>query len=474
MTGERDSTRRDFLGVAAGAVLGSSGLDRAWNPGGRLTHRPRTRHFSDPLHQIEHVVILIQENCSFDRYFGTLRGVRGFADPRPQTLPSGRPVFYQPYLLAPLYLLPWRLESSISNPCDLIVDNGWAPMHTALDGGQMDGWLKGEHELPWTMSYYTRAELPWHMALADAFTVADGYFCSVLGPTNPNRLYTMSATIDPAGRHGGPVTDNNNHPPYTWTTYPERLQKHGISWRVYQQADNFDDNALAWFKRYQDAQPGSPLYENGMRRRDADAFARDVAAGRLPQVSWIIAPTAQSEHPLEGGPGRGADFCNGMLQALLAHPKVWAKTVFILTYDEPGGYFDHVLPPLPGGGTRDEFVGGEPIGLGFRVPTVVCSPWSRGGYVCSDTFDHTSLIRLLERRFGVHEPNISAWRRRTCGDLTACLDMRHADLSIPRLPSTAPLAAASVHECQDNLPGVPLLLLQKAPGQEPGSRPRRP
>jgi phospholipase C len=104
---------------------------------------------------------------------------------------------------------------------------------------------------------------------------------------------------------------------------------------------------------------------------------------------------------------------------------------------------------------------------------IVCSPWSRGGYVCSDPFDHTSMLRFLERRFGIREPQISAWRRRTCGDLTACLDLRHRDLSIPPLPPTAPLAAASNTACSDDPPGVPPLATQQMPEQEPGRRPRR-
>jgi phospholipase C len=447
----------------------------AAHPGTPHRQRKHKRHPHRPhgLEQIEHVVFLIQENCSFDRYFGTLRGVRGFSDPNPAKLPSGQPVFYQPTAAPGAYLLPWHYDTSTSDPCDTEVDNGWDPMHQALDGGRMDGWLSAEHELVFTMSYYTRADLPWHLALADEFTVCDGYYSSVLGPTNPNRLYTVSGTLDPQGRHGGPVTDNSESTvPYTWTTYPERLQARRISWRVYQQQDNFDDNPLAWFKQYRDAPPGSPLYDNGMARRAASAFADDVAAGRLPQVSWIIAPTAQSEHP-GYAPGPGADFGNGILQALFAHPKVWAKTVLFLTYDEPGGFFDHVIPPVAPAGTADEFVGGAPIGLGFRVPMVVCSPWTRGGYLVSDTFDHTSLLRFLERRFGVREPQISAWRRRACGDLVKCLDLRHRDLSIPKLPPTAPLAAASSTACDGYPPGVPPLASQQMPVQEPGARRRR-
>jgi phospholipase C len=460
------ATRRQLLVGGAGAIVAADPLLRA------AVRRTRARTPRRPIDQIEHVVILMQENNSFDRYFGTLRGVRGFADPAALTLPGGRSVFHQSYDLAAAgYLLPWHLSIAHSNPCEMLIDNSWKPTHQAVDGGRMDGFASAEG--PDAMSYFTRADLPWHMALADAFTVCDGYHCSVQGPTNPNRLYSMTGMIDPLGGHGGPVIDNSQTPAYTWTTYPERLQRAGVSWRVYQQADNFDDNALAWFAQYQQAATSSPLYVNGMLRRDASAFADDIAADRLPRVSWIIGPTNQSEHP-GYSPGLGAQFCAQMIGALISHPKVWKKTALFLTYDEAGGYFDHLRPPMPPAGTRGEFVGGLPIGLGLRVPTVVVSPWTRGGYVCSQTFDHTSTLRFLERRFGVREPNISAWRRATCGDLTTCFDFSHRDLSVPSLPAPAPIAAASLDACQHHPPAVPPLLSQQMPGQEPGSRPRRP
>jgi phospholipase C len=467
MSESTGATRRQFIAAGAGAAAGAYPLvgAAAGVARGRRHHQPKG------LAQVEHIVILMQENISFDRYFGTLRGVRGFSDPHAMRLANGDPVFKQPFIASPTgSVLPWHLSIANSDPCHILVDNGWNPMHKSLDGGKMDGFAGAE--TPYTMSYFTRADIPWHLALADAFTVCDGYFSSALGPTNPNRLYSMTGTIDPAGKAGGPVTDNSEKPVYRWRTYPERLQRKKISWRIYQQEDNFDDNALAWFAQYQAAKPGSPLYENGMKRRPANAFANDVASGKLPQVSWIIAPTAQSEHP-GYSPGLGADFCNSVFEALFAHPKVWAKTVLIFTYDEPGGYFDHVRPPLPPAGTKDEFVGGQPIGLGFRVPTVICSPWSRGGFVCSRTFDHTSTIKFIERRFGVHEPNISAWRRKTVGDLVDTLDFSHRDMSIPKLPATAPLAAASANACAHNLPPVPTLINQQMPVQEPGTRRRR-
>jgi phospholipase C len=190
-------------------------------------------------------------------------------------------------------------------------------------------------------------------------------------------------------------------------------------------------------------------------------------------VSWIVGPTAASEHP-GYTPGRGADYSAGILKALTANPDVWAKTAFIFTYDEDGGYFDHVPPPTPPPGTADEFVGGKPIGLGFRVPTVVCSPWTRGGYVCSTTYDHTSLIQFIERRFGVIEPQISAWRRATCGDLWDCFDFANPDYSIPALPPTAAGAQTGDARCQTNPPALPRLTNGPQPRQEAGTKPRRP
>jgi phospholipase C len=173
-------------------------------------------------------------------------------------------------------------------------------------------------------------------------------------------------------------------------------------------------------------------------------------------------------------PGRGADYCNRIFQAFRARPDIWRKTAFILTYDEDGGYFDHVRPPTAPAGTPDEYVDGLPIGLGFRVPTVVCSPWTRGGYVCSETYDHTSLIRFLERRFGVVEPQISAWRRRTCGDLWECFDFTDPDYSFPHLPETATGATAADQQCANGAPAAARVVNEPMPRQAAGDKPRRP
>jgi phospholipase C len=177
---------------------------------------------------------------------------------------------------------------------------------------------------------------------------------------------------------------------------------------------------------------------------------------------------------MNSAPGYGADKCNRIMRAFRDHPEVWAKTALIFCYDEDGGYFDHVAPPLPPAGTADEFVNGLPIGLGLRVPTVVCSPWTRGGFVCSQTYDHTSLIRMVERRFGVVEPQISAWRRQTCGDLWECFDFTRPDHSFPELPSTAAAASRAGDACQSSHTAPAPARNGAPPVQERGTRRRRP
>ncbi len=394
------------------------------------------------LADVEHVVILMQENRSFDHYFGTLPGVRGFDDPHAATLPSGRSVFHQPDPGNPDgYLLPFHLDTRTTSAQAIpSTSHAWSVQHAAWNGGAMDNWVPahrladGDAAGPYTMGYYERADIPFHFALAESFTVCDAYHASLLGPTWPNRLYHWTGTIDPDGLAGGPVISNAIPAPFRWTTYPERLTKAGVSWHVYQQEDDYGCNPLEFFAAYQDAAPGDPLHEHGLTIGPADRFVEDALAGRLPTVSWIIPTASQCEHP-DYLPAAGADFVARQLDAVAADPALWRKTAFILNYDENDGLFDHVVPPTPPPGTPGEFVAGVPIGAGIRVPCVIVSPWTRGGHVAGEPFDHTSVLRFLERLTGVREPNISAWRRRTFGDLTSAFDFRAAR-PFPRLPGT--------------------------------------
>jgi phospholipase C len=318
------------------------------------------------------------------------------------------------------------------------------------------------------MGYYERGDIPFHFALADAFTICDAYHCSVLGPTWPNRLYWMTGMIDPTGQHGGPIT-SNSYPngAYTWTTYAERLQAAGVRWNVYQETDNYQCNMLENFAQFQNAQPGNPLYDHGMARQPAGTFEDDAANDRLPQVSWIIPTSTQSEHP-DYMPAAGEDFVASKIEAIASNPKVWAKTVFIFNYDENDGLFDHVPPPTPKAGTADEFIGGLPIGGGFRVPCTIVSPWTAGGYVATERFDHTSVLQFLEKFTGVEEPNITDWRRRTFGDLTSAFRFHETDTRVPRLPGTAAELAAAEQEVADNPPPTLPGADQTPPKQERG------
>ncbi len=401
------------------------------------------------IEDIEHIVILMQENRSFDEYFGTLPGVRGFAD-RSVKLPSGATVFDQPDSThADGYLAPFRYNTAKTSAAATPgLDHGWETQHAAWNNGAMDGWVAAKSA--YTMGYFARQDLPFHFALAEAFTVCDAYHCSVLGPTNPNRLHMFTGMIDGTGAYEGPIIDNTPayyNPYLTWTTYPERLQAAGITWQVYQEEDNYDDNALEWFKQYAEAKPSSALFRRGMTKKPAGWFEDDAKAGRLPQVSWIVAPSAQSEHP-NWMPAAGAQYIASKIDAIASNPDLWAKTAFILTYDENDGYFDHVPPVTPPKGTVGEFAnttagGGLPIGLGFRVPTVIVSPWTTGGKVCSELLDHTSLIRFIEARFGVTEPNITAWRRKTVGDMTSAFSFTKGAKAFPTTTRALKVAATT-------------------------------
>jgi phospholipase C len=467
-------SREVFLQAGAGAAalaMGAGSFGRAEAAG------------PSRLNDIDHFIILMQENRSFDHYFGSLRGVRGFDDPHAAKLPSGASVFQQPDPVhADGYILPFHLDTAKTSAMQLHdLNHNWDPQHNCLNGGRMDGWVAAHRVAdgasgPLTMGYYTRNDIPFYYALADAFTICDGYHCSMLGPTYPNRLYWMTASVDPAGTMGGPALDNDaigGKLTYRWETYPERLEKAGVSWQIYYDMyDDYLENVLRFFPPYQEANRTSQLYDRARRGRPFDQFLQNMRTGNLPQVTFVLAHAEQSEHP-DYFAAQGEHWVRTMLEALWSNPKVWAKTAFIQVYDENDGLFDHVIPPTPDPGTPGEFIGGKPIGLGFRVPAFVVSPFSRGGYVCGDTFDHTSILQLLEKRFGVEVPNLTAWRRATCGDLTTAFGFGEAPrYDVPAMPETAE-RLENIIELVATLPRPEAPVVQHMPTQEPGTRPRR-
>ncbi|MGA2053164.1 MAG: alkaline phosphatase family protein [Opitutales bacterium] len=471
-------TRRRLLGT--GARLAASVLAASLMPPNvrrALAQAPAGGSLKD----IEHVVLLMQENRSFDHYFGTLAGVRGFDDADAMILSNGKSVFHQPdEQNADGYLMPFHLNTRTTSAQKIpSTSHAWAVQHESWNGGKMDQWLPAHRKAdgdngPYVMGYYRREDIPFQFALAEAFTICDAHFCSVFGPTWPNRMYWMSGTIDPEGQFGGPIL--KNHAPdegYTWTTYPERLEKAGVSWKIYQQADNYGTNVLELFSQFKTADKNSPLFQKAMVRGPEGQFEYDAINDRLPAVSWIMPTSYQSEHP-DYMPADGAAFIASKIDAIAANPEVWAKTVFILTYDENDGIFDHVPPPVPPPGTPHEFVHDLPIGGGFRVPGIIVSPWTAGGWVCSEPFDHTSAIQFLEKFTGVREPNLSDWRRKTFGDYTSAFRFDEPKAGPPVLPDTSgPLSLARDEASQLPQPVFPGTD-QSLPVQEKGIRKRVP
>lgn len=455
------------------------------------------------INDVQHVVILMQENRSFDHYFGTLRGVRGFGDRFAVPLSNGKAVFEQPPTSGAGTCMPFHFDTTNTSAQRTTgMAHSWPDGQQAWNAGRMNQWVAAKSAR--ALGYYTQADMPYQFALADAFTICDAYHCSELTGTNSNRLFLWTGSNDPLGLGGGPAIDNTNDdlantPGYSWTTYPERLEAAGIRWQVYQDmADNYTDNPLEGFTSFRNAyyataptEQQAALKARGLSTRALDGLAADVMAGTLPQVSWIVAPAKYSEHPGPSSPLWGAQYTAEVLDALTANPEVWSKTALFIMFDENDGYFDHMPPPaIPSlnadgsqaGQSTVDTLGerntlkapylGAPFGMGWRVPMCVVSPWSKGGWVNSQVFDHTSVIRFLEERFGVMEPNISAWRRTVSGDLTGCFNFATPNLALPALPviDGAAADAAIAKQVSYPTPVAPLPGTGSMPAQNTGVR----
>jgi phospholipase C len=508
--------RRHFL-RSAGTAAAISAFPPAIQRALAIPANNRTRS----IHDVEHVVILTQENRSFDHYFGTLPGVRGFADRFPipvadQAGIAGKNVWVQPSATGtPAAIAPFHLNTAQTFAYMRVAGtpHSWTDAQASWDHGRMNAWPKAKKNH--SLGYFKESDLPFQFALANAFTLCDAYHCATQTGTNTNRLFIWTGTNDPLRLGNGPSTDNshdwfNENPAddYTWTTYTERLQSAGISWQVYQNMeDNFTDNPLAGFRPFRDAWYGRAGYsqalkDRGISTRDLDKLKEDVLANKLPQVSWIVATAEGSEHPGPSSPAQGADYTAKVLDALTANPEVWSKTVLLINFDENDGFFDHVPPPaapsyvswnadpskavLAGASTVDttgeynEILNGSsatylhrPYGMGPRVPMYVVSPWSKGGWVNSQVFDHTSVIRFLEARFGILEPNISAWRRAVAGDLITAFNFADPDDTafFEQLPKTLDLATRARALPGTTTPATPGSVV--LPEQAGGVRPSR-
>ncbi|MDR7375674.1 phospholipase C [Rhodoferax ferrireducens] len=520
--------RRNFLRTAATAA-GSSAALAMFPPAIQKALAIQANNATGTIRDVEHIVVLTQENRSFDHYFGSLNGVRGFADRFPIPVAtrngvSGKTVWFQPNATpgaSPAWIAPFHLNTTQNFEYMRVegTPHSWSDAQQAWDLGRMGQWTAAKRNH--SMGYFDKTDIPFQYAMANAFTLCDAYHCASQTGTNTNRLFLWTGTNDPLKLGNGPAISNvydwfdadEGDGGYSWTTYPERLQSAGISWQVYEDMDdNFTDNSLAGFQVFRTAWNQTPGYSEALRQRGIstrklDLLKQDVLNGTLPQISWIVAPAADSEHPGPSSPAQGADYTARVLDALTANPDVWSKTVLFINFDENDGFFDHMPPPAApsyetwnadpasavlAGDSTVSLVGEHhnniqsyddtpsqqqwkhrPYGLGPRVPMYVLSPWSKGGWVDSQVFDHTSVIRFMEARFGVAEPNISAWRRAVCGDLTSAFNFADPNNTafFSNLPSTlaaADRAAALPGRTTPALPGTTAM-----PVQEQGTRPSR-
>jgi phospholipase C len=491
--------RRDFLRQSAG-VLGADALSLL-PPAIRRALAVEAKVETGTILDVRHIVILMQENRSFDHYFGTLRGVRGFGDRFPIPLESGKPVWFQSD--GEREISPYHLDSQTTSAL-LVPDmpHTLSNAQAAWNQGKFGEWPLFKTD--YSMGHYQRDDIPFQFALAEAFTICDAYHCSVTSGTDPNRIVLFSGSnFDPTfGRSGINCTDENAEPnnwrcgvagtlphpgyfyygtPFTWPTLPELLDAAGIGWRIYQNPNNnwsgLMHGGLAFesFRRA-NAYSGSVLYEKGMRLWTLEDLASDVQNGTLPSVSWVLPSRLQSEHPGASSPPEGGDFTTQLLEAITANTESWRQTVLFLTFEENDGFFDHVPPPavpsynadgtLAGASTlplkgeyfsdpdrrhlnpKDTISGSvRPWDLGARVPMYIVSPWSKGGWVNSQVFDHTSVGMFLERRFGITVASISPWHRAVCGDLTSAFDFATPnDAAMPTLPDVSNYAAIEVQQ----------------------------
>ncbi|GGG81889.1 non-hemolytic phospholipase C [Parapedobacter pyrenivorans] len=488
--------RRDFIKLSAAAGFTAS----IWEPLLQKALAVEAYNATRSIQDVQHIVILMQENRSFDHYFGAMKGVRGFGDRFPIPLESGQRAFHQSD--GKKIVPPYRADRKKTNAALINgTPHNFPDTQAAWNQGKYGYWPL--FKTPYSMAYYTREEIPFQYAMAEYFTICDAYHCSIATGTDPNRIVFWSGSVDnPEKRAAGiNCTDADAEPvnlrcwikgempepgytyqgsAFKWPTIPDVLQEAGISWRIYQDPNDNWTGAMHGclaFESFRNAKPGDPIYENGMRHWSLEDLANDVKNKTLPQVSWILPSQSNSEHPgAPSSPYRASNFTHEVLSAITSNPEVWSKTVFFLTFDENDGLFDHLPAPavpaynldntLAGKSTvdvagmyfhndkdnlqdteadrvyidkRDTISGNlRPWGMGPRVPMYILSPWSKGGWVDSAVADHTSVGQFIEKRFGVTIPAISPWHRAISGDLTSAFDfVTPNDPKFPMMPDTS-------------------------------------
>ena len=442
--GPEDVTRRrvlaGMLGAGAAAAVAGCAPPIPYGAGGTMLP-PETRPYPtrsegiDTIPQIEHVIIYMQENHSYDQYFGALDHGDGFtmgADGLPTNWNpdgSGNPVraFHQ------------------ANTCDAISgDHSWTGTHRQINNGAMDGFARSSG--PNVMGYFDQTNLPFYYGLANTFPLCDRWFASVPGPTHPNRRYLQAATS--VGMINTDANEALSNPTAPNGTIWDRLDHWGITWKDY--AIDVWDALL-----FPTADPVGFVFRNAAKLKYFGDFLNDCAAGTLPQVS-IISPGTQDQYD-EGSQDvqNGEAYSWAIMNAVMNGPK-WGSSVILFCYDEHGGGYDHVPPPAavapdaiaPEVGPND--TPGTFAQYGVRVPGFVVSPWSRGqvsradrfnranvgatqSYVSHEVHDHTSILRFIETKWNL---GALTYRDANASNLLDCFDFRAPTFATPpMLPS---------------------------------------
>ncbi len=392
---------------------------------------------------VDHIVVMMQENRSSDHYLGKLH-FEGQPAMQPEPLGASNPNPLNP--LAP----PIKAyhETRYCEPADL--DHSWNGSHTEYDNGAMDGFTKANEDPSdptgsRTMGYYDQTDLPFYYGLDNTFATSDTYFDSVLSQTFPNRFYELAGTSFGHIRNDLPSGPND----FDVRTIFQDLDEHGISWKIYYSQIAFGME----FKYVRDHAAGHVV--------PIDQYYADAAAGTLPQVAYVdpifiaSANTETDEHP-PSNIQVGEQYSSDVINALMHSPN-WSSSALFLTYDENGGFYDHVPPPsavtpddippmLQPGDTPGAF-----DRLGFRVPVSVVSPYSKPHYVSHITYDHTSTLKFIETRFGL--PPLTR-RDAAAADMTDFFDFSHASFATPPALPPAPIDPAQFAACNSAPPNT--------------------
>lgn len=306
---------------------------------------------------ITKIVVVLQENHTFDNYFGTYPGADGTLGKR-ILLPTaaGGPPSQAP------------AHSPTLMPTDLT--HNWASAHADYDGGKMDGFVYSEGSAG-TLAYFDRTDVPRYWAVADRYVLCDRYFTSVMSESAPNHLFLVAGTC-------GGLRDDRV--PATIAVPPifASLDSRGVPWKVY--------GFTRWYESFEYVQRTPSARA---RFAPATQFATDVANGTLADVSWVIGAAGGTEHPpasVQTGQNAVAD---GVINLLGGSP-YWPSLALFVTWDDFGGFYDHVAPPQV-----------DAFGYGFRVPCLVISPFARPGFLDHTVNDHTSILKFIETRYSL-------------------------------------------------------------------------